>query len=272
MGWRRLRDMRTRYYLLVLVVLVFVLTLFLYFVLDARFIWAFVGAFIGSAITGLALFKKVEVEAYQRLIVRRAGELRDPGVQGGRLFLIRPFEEPILVDMRPRPRSEEIVRCFTKEGVGLDIGYSLQWQVVDPLRFLTNSPGLENTPIALGQMATPALRDAVGQFGLQDVLLRGQGVAQAFTSSLRGLPQATNWGMEVVEVNLGDTKVPPSVAEAIARQAAADLTAQARQGEVRDAAQALDQMLAMLNNPAVLDRAVLLQIARSLADALAQRR
>jgi len=263
--------MRLRNVLIVWVVLLLVLILVLYFELNALFIWAFVGAFIGSTITMLAIIKRVKIEPYERLVVSRAGQYQDPDVQNGRFFLIRPLEKSVVVNMRPRPYDGGSVGCFTKEGVRLDIGYALQWQVKDPVTFLQNSPGFANTPIALGQIATETLVNTVWQSSLQDVVQRRQKLERAMTFTLRTLPQATNWGIEVVGVNLGEIRVPPNVEEAMARQAAAGLTAEGRKDEVRAAAEALDNLQSALNNPAVLDRAVLLQIMRSLSDAIAQR-
>ncbi len=264
--------MRVVYAILVWFVLVLALASVLYFVLGTTAVLAFGGSLIGSALAMLVVFRVVEVEGYEHLIIRRGGNYRDPGVQGGRFFLIRTVDVPIRVDMRPRTETVESIECFTHEGIDLDVSYFLIWRVIDPLAFLRDSPGPEATPSVLGQVATQTLMDAVGRLSYNDVLQRRQGLVRALRGTLRALPDIADWGIEIVQVGLGETKLPQDIAEAMARQVAATLIAQARLTEDLGAARAIGQMPAMVQDPGMVDRVVLLQIMRSIADALGQRK
>ncbi len=252
--------------------LVFVFALLLYFLLGTMSVLSFGGAIIGAAITMLVIFSPIEVEAHEHLIIRRAGNYIDPGGPGGRFFLLRTFDVPVPVDMRPRNQPLESKNCFTRDGVEIGVSSFLLWRVVDPLHFLQNSPGLTNTPVTLGQTIGDTLMTAVGHLTLQQVLHSRQDLTRSLRLTLQNLPQAHVWGIKVTDAGLGEIKVPPEVAEAMARQVAAGLMAQARTTEGVGTAQALDQMQAVLNDPAAVDRALLLQIMRSLSDAIAQRR
>jgi regulator of protease activity HflC (stomatin/prohibitin superfamily) len=258
--------------LLAVVLLIFVFALALYILFGTISALSFGGATIGSALTTLVLFRPIEVEAHEHLIVRRAGNYVDPGGPGGRFFLWRTLDVPVPVDMRPRNQTLESMKCFTRDGVEIDVSSFLLWRVVNPLHLLQNSPGRTNTPVALGQIVGETLMSAVGQLALQEVLQRRQDLARALRLTLQSLPQANIWGIEIVDVGLGEIKVPLEVAEAMARQVAAGLMVQARTAEGVGTAQALDQMQVVLNNPAAVDRALLLQVMRILSDAIAQRR
>jgi regulator of protease activity HflC (stomatin/prohibitin superfamily) len=266
---------RMRIALLVLILVVVVLASVLYLVLDTTFIWAFAGSLIGSAVTMLVFFKVVEVEGHEHLIIRRVGRYRDPhagpGFQGGRFLLFRTIDVPVRIDMRPRTETVENVECYTQDGVGLHISYFLRWRISVPGAFLQNSPGPERVPSTLERIATETLIDEVGQRDFQNVLQGRQSIAKQLTEDLEGSSETVDWGIEVLQVGLGETKPPKNVAEAMARQVAASLLAQARTVEGVGAAQSLDQMQGVLGNPAILDRAVLLQIMHSLSDAIAKR-
>lgn len=258
--------------LLVWLVLFLVIVLSLYLVFGAISLWIFGGSIIGSALTFWVIFRVIEVEGYDHLIIRRGGTYLDSGVRGGRFFLIRTLDVPILVDMRPRAESVDGVHCFTQEGVVLQTSYFFLWQVADPMNFLLLSPGPDNAKTTLGQIATETLMNVVGRMNLQAVLQRRQYIATELNRALATLPGLADWGIYFVGAGLGEVKMPPDIAEAMARQVAIALITRARITEDVGAAQALNQMQSMLNNPAMLDRAMLLQVLRGLTEAIAQRK
>ncbi len=180
----------------------------------------------------------------------------------------------MLVDLRPQSQTLEGTKCFTQDGVEILVGSSLRWRVSNPLLMVENSPGLRDTPGALGQMVRQALTAAVGQRAFQDVIHGRQALARELGPRLQGLYQADiqRWGLAIDDVGLGEIDVPPGIAEAIARQVAVGLMAPARTAEGVGTAEALNQMQAALNDPSTVDRALLLQVMRLLSDAIAQRK
>lgn len=259
-----------RAFLFVLLPATLVLVLFLYFVYGATLFWAFLVSFVASTLTILILSRPTEIEGYQHLIIRRAGRYLDTGMRGGRFLLIRTLDIPIPFDTRPRTETPEPVYCFTQEGVSLQVNYFFLWQVMDPMKFLVLGPG--NVPATLGQKAAETLMNIVGGMDLQTVLQKRRDIARALTLALQGLPGIAGWGIVFADAGLGEIKIPPNVAEAMARQVAAALITQARITEDVGAAQALNAMQGVVSNPAMLDRALLFQILHGLTEAIAQRK
>jgi regulator of protease activity HflC (stomatin/prohibitin superfamily) len=220
--------------------------------------------------------RRVVLEGHEHLIIRRVGGFKDPHPpsrsQGGAFFLIRAVDAPVRVDMRPHTETVEQIKCFSQDGVDLDIGYSFQWKVDTPLTFSRKNLEPGKVTAALKPVATETLLDFVRQMSFQDVLQKRQNIVNGLRYVLQDPSRTKDWGIEVFQVSLGEIKVPPHIAEAMARQAVAHLVAQARTVEAKGTANDLKEMQGILINPNVLDRAVLLQIMRSLSDAIAQRK
>jgi len=159
------------------------------------------------------IFQSIDVKSYERLILYRGGKFVDSGLQGGRAFLLRGFERAMLVDMRPRELSVEPVTCFSEEGIPVNIGYYLLWQIIDPVRYLL---GLPNAPATLERLLTASLRDTIEHFCLDRILVEREQIAQGLHTG--SLAQLARWGIKIVELSLGDVQIPEHLAKAMGQR------------------------------------------------------
>lgn len=253
-----------RTFLLILLPLAILIVILLAFVLNVKLgLLAFAVSFIISTLLILIFFRVVEVNGYERLIVSRGGGFTDTGIQGGRAFLIRGFERPIPVDLRQRREDVAGDRCFTNEGIGVDIDYFFLWKVVDPKRFLL---GPQDVPGTLKGMASAILKTEVGRMSLVDVLMQRDKINQKLRADLKAFDKAEDWGMEFITIELGSTKIPADVAEAMNRIMAAVKNKEAILIETQAQGEAFDELRKMVGNDARL-----IQILRALVEAFGRK-
>jgi regulator of protease activity HflC (stomatin/prohibitin superfamily) len=212
--------------LLILLPLATLIAIFLVFVLNVKVgLLAFAASFVISTLLILIVFRVIEVNSYERLIVSRGGRFVDTGIQGGRAFLIRGLERPIPVDLRQR--REDVVgdRCFTNEGIGVDIDYFFLWKVVDPMRYLLGPKDVAGT---LKGMASAILKNEVGKMSLLEVLRQRDNISQKLKMDLKNFDKASYWGIEFIAIELGSTKIPPEIEKAMARIVAQQISRRKR--------------------------------------------
>jgi len=213
---------------------------------------------IVSTLVIVIFFRVVEVRGYERLIISRGGKFVDTHRLGGRAFLIRGFEKPIGVDLRPR--REEVINdhCFTREGIGVDIDYFFLWRVVDPMRFLFGPQALPGT---LRGMASAILKTEVGKMSLVEVLMQRYDINQKLKADLTAFDKVKNWGIEFITIELGSTKIPPELEKAMASTMTADKQREAILIEMRARAEAFDELRRTVGSDALL-----IQIAKMLSE------
>lgn len=234
--------------MVVLPVVLFILFLMLYVFKVKNGFVAFGVSLTVSTLAILIFFKLVEVKGYERLVVSRGGTFIDSKIaKGGRAFLFRGLEKPITIDMRPTTELVTDERCFTEEGVGIDISYFFLWKVKNHMDFLL-APG--NIPATMKGMASARLRTEVGKMSLEKVLMRREDISKKLKDNLTNPQKAQDWGawgVEFITIELGSMKIPADVEEAMNRKMKATKRKEATVIEAQASADALTIMKKVLN-------------------------
>jgi len=219
---------------------------------------AFAVSFIISTLMLLMFCRIIEVSGYERLIISRGGRFVDTGRRGGRAFLIRGLDKPIRVDLRSRTESVPDDRCFTKEGIGIDINYFFLWRVVDPMRFLL---GPKDIPGTLKGMASAILKTEVGKMSLEEVLMQRDNISAKLKTDLGKFDKAEEWGIEFITIELGSMRIPADVEEAMSRSMAATKKKEAILIEMQARAEAFDELRNKIGGDALL-----IQVLKDIAE------
>ncbi len=215
------------------------LTILFYLPLESAPLLAFAGSLILSSLLILLMTELVTVESYQRLLISRGGHLTDTGIQGQRALLLRPFDRAIPVDMRVRTRFCAQVICFTQEGTRVSVDYMLLWRVIRPTDFVMG-PG--DIPSALESIINTSLRNEVGEMRLQAVFQQRQVLNAKLLHALYNRHEISGWGIQIINLQLGEIKIPTPVLEALMRQITAELARPALLAEGQGLAQQFDQI------------------------------
>lgn len=164
------------------------------------------------------------VDQWQRAVVLRLG--RYQGLRGPGLFFLIPFFETIavLIDVRIRTTEIRAEEALTRDTVSIAMEAIVFWQVRDPARAATE---VENFVVAVEQVAQTSLREIIGARDLTSLLTnRAAADAELRTVIAR---KTERWGVEVSSVEIKDIGIPPSLQDAMSRQAQAEREKQARE-------------------------------------------
>ena len=198
-------------------------------------------AIIGGGILLIAAAACCHVKAqYERAVIFRLG--RFSRVVGPGFFITRPLIEYVeeTVDIRTTPVRIQIDSALTRDTVPLEIEAELYYHVLDSDIAVQHFViAVDDAEDAINRAALAALRAAVGQHDLADLLGDQQSVDEAIAKAVGN--QAEAWGIVVERVQILDIQVPQTLTDAMSRQAQAQREAQARiilAASEKDAAQA----------------------------------
>jgi regulator of protease activity HflC (stomatin/prohibitin superfamily) len=154
---------------------------------------------------------------WERAVVLRLGRLH--AISGPGLFLIIPFIDTVASWLDQRIQTTEInaEQALTKDTVPVNIDAVVFWHVHDPER-----AALEITDYrqAITRVSQTSLREMVGS-SLLSTLLSDRKQGDALLCQEIGRKTA-EWGVAVSSVEIRDIGVPPSLQDAMSRQAQAD--------------------------------------------------
>lgn len=184
-------------------------------------------------------------DQYARYVILRFGAFVD--VRGPGLFLLLPFgiERGIRVDIRATTWTLPPQDAITKDNVPVKITAVLWNQITDPEKSVLEVDDVEN---AVRQLAATTIRVIIGQHELDDVLCGAETIAKAIADKVETL--ATEWGVQIMRVEIADVQIPESMQRAIAQKAEAAREQAARlikaEGELK-AAEKLSQAAAIIS-------------------------
>jgi len=198
-----------------------------------------------ATVSFFLLWKPVDIESFQTLVIWRAGRLIDTRLSGRRAFLFRRFEYAIRVDMRFQEHKVGPVSCLTKDGVPVDISYYFRWKVIDPVLYLQT---LEDVPNAIENIATAVLGDIIAGLPLSQLVIgRGQ-ISNSLRQMKSTLAQEVR-GVTVERIDLESIAFPHVIKEAIARMQAIDFLRPMEIAQAETSAQAVKTMVELLQLP-----------------------
>ena len=160
---------------------------------------------------------------WERAVVLRLGKLK--GVHGPGLFVIIPFvdEASVWVDQRIQTTEFNAEQALSKDTVPVDVDAVIFWQIHDPERAALEIADYRS---AIERVAQTSLREMVGSSLLSTLLAdRKQGDAVLLGEIGR---KTAEWGVTAISVEIRDISVPPSLQDAMSREAQAQREAAAR--------------------------------------------
>jgi regulator of protease activity HflC (stomatin/prohibitin superfamily) len=199
--------------------------------------WIVVGVIALVVLIVLALSIRI-VQQYERGVVFRLGRVigeRTPG-----LHLIIPVVDRMTrVSLRIVTMPIQSQGIITRDNVSVDIAAVAYYRVVDATRSLV---AIENVTEAIGQIAQTTLRSVVGQHTLDETLAETERINDA----IRGILDVhqTDWGVQILIVELRDIQLPESMKRAMAREAEAEREKRAKIIAAQGEAMAADSLAA----------------------------
>lgn len=188
---------------------------------------------------------------YERAVLFRLGRLG--ATKGPGWYWLIPFADRVVqVDLRTVTVELETQETVTRDGVAVKVNAVLWFRASDPVKAVT---AVQHWNAAVVQAAETAMRDAIGQSDLDQLLKERTQVNARLLDMLRGTVE--RWGVTVEAVELKDLDIPEQMQRAIAREAEAIREKRARvikaEGE-QDAARTLAAAaMAMAGAPGALE-------------------
>lgn len=195
---------------------------------------------IAGAIAPLlvALFSFGINREYQRGVLFRLGRL-GPTKGPGWYWLIPFVDRVVRVDMRTITYQLETQETITRDGVAVKVNAVLWFRADSAVNVVTS---VENWMAATVQAAETALRDAIGQSELDQMLKDRLAINKRMQDLLSAA--SMKWGVEIDSVEIKDVDIPEQMQRAIAKEAEAIREKRARiiraEGE-QEAAKKLSQ-------------------------------
>lgn len=175
-------------------------------------------------------------QEYERAVLFRLGRLGE--AKGPGWYWLIPWVDRVQkVDLRTVTRALDTQETVTRDGVPVRVNAVLWFRAHDATRVVTT---VDNWQSAVMQAAETAMRDAIGQSDL-DQLLKERAIINDRLQEM--LARACGqWGVIVDSIEMKDLDIPEAMQRAIAREAEAVREKRARiikaEGE-REAAQTL---------------------------------
>ncbi len=160
---------------------------------------------------------------WERAVVLRAGKLR--GVRGPGLFLIIPVIDSVagVVDLRIQTTSIATEKTLTRDTSPVDVDAIVFWKVHDPRQAIT---ALRDYASAVSLVSQTSLREVIGASDLGVLLEDRRRIDDWLREAIAGKTAA--WGVSVQAVEIRDVTLPPSLQDAMSRQAQAEREKSAR--------------------------------------------
>ena len=177
-------------------------------------LWAPIGAVIFLALVTASRTFGINQE-YQRAVLFRLGRLgtsKGPGWY----WLIPWIDRVVKVDLRTVTLALETQETVTRDGVAVKVNAVLWFRPADAARVVMT---VENWKVAVTQAAETALRDAIGQNDLDQMLKDRVGINERLLAMLAGACE--RWGVIVDAVEIKDLDIPEQMQRAIGREAEA---------------------------------------------------
>ena len=182
------------------------------------------GIGVGGAVLAILFSLSVRMASeWERAVVLRFGRFKGP--LGPGLFWVIPFVDrvPMWIDLRVRTTAFAAEKTLTADTVPVDVDAVLFWQAHDARQAAL---AVEDYETAVSWAAQTALRDIIGKTHLAD-MLTGR---EAIDADLKKLIDARthDWGITVRSVEIRNVTIPPTLEDAMSRQAQAEREKQAR--------------------------------------------
>jgi regulator of protease activity HflC (stomatin/prohibitin superfamily) len=157
-----------------------------------------------------------EIKQYERGVLFTLGKfsaIKEPGWR----IVIPVFQQMQKVDIRVKAVDVPDQEAITKDNISLSINAVIYYKITDTAKAVIE---VENFFYAMSQLAQTTMRNIVGGATLDQLLQERENIANTIESFIN--KSATNWGIEVVSVELKDIRLPESLKRTMAKEAEAE--------------------------------------------------
>jgi regulator of protease activity HflC (stomatin/prohibitin superfamily) len=164
------------------------------------------------------------IKQFERSIILRFGKYHKqigPGIN----YRIPFIDNVLVIDIRERVREFKAERMLTKDNVPVTIDAILRYKII---KDRTNDAilNVENFNEMIQQVSQTTLRNNIGSSIFQDILSKREEINQHIRSIISH--EASNWGVEVVGVEIRQVIIPKELEAAMSKQAQAEREKNAR--------------------------------------------
>lgn len=170
------------------------------------------------------------IDESERGVVLRFGEYTRTMMPGLKFTFPAPIETIEKVNVAEVRSQENQARMLTSDENLIELGFAVQYRVLDPANFLFE---VEQPEVTLAEASDSAIREVVGTNQMDFILEQGRGeIASAARELLQQILDRYDAGIEILSFNLQQVRPPNQV------QAAFDDVVRAREDQVRFANEA----------------------------------
>lgn len=156
------------------------------------------------------------VMAYENGVVFRLGRLeglRKPGIN----LLIPLIDSMRTVDLRIQALDIPKQETLSKDNISVFLNAVVYYRITDPLAAITK---VQDYRLAIFQHGQAAMRDIAGSVELDTLLSDRDHISREIREVIAR--ETSEWGIEIISINIQDIELPADMKKAMARQAQAE--------------------------------------------------
>ena len=177
------------------------------------------GAFVVIVVLFLSYFI---VRQWEKVALIRLGRIVKIEDKAGLHFKMPFIDSLYVVDMRMQTIQLKGQTTITKDNISVTIDAVVFTKVEDPEKAIVQ---IEDYKDAVAKYAQTSIRDIMGKYTLDDLLMNREEVANAFKDKVDELSKV--WGVDITKAEIQDIALPDDMKRALAVKAEADREAQA---------------------------------------------
>ncbi len=162
------------------------------------------------------------VKQWERVALIRLGRIVKIEDKAGLHFKIPLVDRLYVVDMRMQTIQLKGQTTITKDNISVSIDTVVFTKVEDPEKVILQ---IEDYKDAVAKYAQTSIRDIMGKYSLDDLLMKREEVANAFKDKVDELSKV--WGVDITKAEIQDISLPDDMKRALAVKAEAEREAQA---------------------------------------------
>lgn len=182
-----------------------------------------VTAFIVIVVLAILLSGIKILKEWERAPMLTLGRYK--GLKGPGLIYVPPFisKIPYIISTRLQVVSFRTEQTLTRDNVPVNVDAVMYFQPVDVQKSVLNA---ENYNTATQLAAQTTLRETIGGVSFDDLLYEREKIGASARNIIDHKTEA--WGVKVTSVEIRDIAIPPTLQEAMSRQAQAERERRAR--------------------------------------------